>query len=255
MNLVIQLYLYEIENEIDQFRRAAKQIRQHEIDECFLRNLHHPLLKIIHVLCENERTKTHYESLAKQFGREMKCMFILFGRQPYYSDLVQYVEKSIPSNEIVCIQNSDIYIDHGLSKEFLDRNLTDDTVIALTRHEHTDETHQQCDIETCPLIWNYMGSHDTFFFKTPIPKDFPYETLHYNQNVYGGETYFMKAWKDCGKKLFNPCFDVRIFHRHRHRITFSHYPTIAEGDLCHINPSAPEGREDIARSLQSIYTD
>ena len=142
-----------------------------------------------------------------------------------------------------------------MKKEFLESNISNDILIALTRHEHTEENHPVCTINTCPLIWNYMGSHDTFIFRTPVPKNFPFETLNYHQNVYGGETFFMKAWRDSGKTLFNPCFDIRIFHRHQNRVTFQSYPTIAEGDLCHINPSAPEGRDDIRVALKTLYID
>ena len=255
MELVIQLYLYAIDKEQDPYRRYMKEIRQMEIDECFARNLHHPLIQTLHILCETEKAREHFINISKQFNKEMKCIFFVVGKQPTYAEIIQYVEKNIGDNKIVCIQNSDIYIDHGVSKEFLETKVTYDTLIALTRHEHTHEGHPECTISTCSLIWDYMGSHDTFIFKTPIPVNFSIETLHYPQNVYGGETLFMKAWKDAGKQLFNPCFDIRIFHVHKNRVTFSNYPTIAEGDLCHINPTAPEGRDDIQKLLKTLYKD
>jgi hypothetical protein len=255
MDLVIQLYLYNSESEQNYYHREAKKIRQMEIDECFLRNLHHPLIQTVHVLCETEQTREHYTNLAKYFQKEMKCVVSLHGKQPTYAELIKYVQTSIPDNRIVCIQNSDIYIDHGMSREFLESKLTPTTLIALTRHEHTNDSHSECNVKTCPLIWDYMGSHDTFIFRTPVPANFPIETLHYPQNVYGGETLFMKAFKDSGKELMNPCFDIRIFHRHQNRVTFSAYPTLAEGDLCHINPIAPEGRDDIQSRLKTLYND
>lgn len=255
MDLVIQLYLYNYDAEQHPYYKEAKRVRQAEIDECFLRNLHHPLIQTMHILCETRETMFYYANFAKEFQKETKCVFTFHGKQPTYAELLQYVQKNIPENRIVCIQNSDIYIDHNVSNEFLESKLTYDTLIALTRHEHLDDTHTECNINTCPLIWDYMGSHDTFIFKTPLPPTFSFDTLHYPQNVYGGETLFMKAWKDSGKKLYNPCFDIRIFHRHRNRITFASYPTLAEGDLCHVNPSAPEGRDDIRLALKTLYDD
>lgn len=254
MDLVIQLYLYKWESEEDPYRRYLKQVRQMEIDECFLRNLHHPLLQTFHVLCDSEGTEAYYRGLACQYEKQMKCIFTVHGRQPTYADMLRYIAKNIHDRKCVCIQNSDIYIDPAVSLDFVSTNATADRLIALTRHEHTNGDHSPCTIETCPLIWDYMGSHDTFIFHTPIPNNFPYHTLEYPQNVYGGETIFMKAWKDSGKSIVNPCFDIRIFHRHQNRVSFAEYPTLADGYLCNCNPSAPEGRHDIANALKTIFT-
>ena len=254
MELVIQLYLYNYQFEQDPYKRYFKQVRQREIDECFIRNIHHPLIHRVHILCETEEARSHFESIARDFNN-MKCIFTLHGKQPSYADMVRYVATNIEAGKRVCIQNSDIYIDYSVSQEFLCKNSTPDRLIALTRHEHTDDGHEQCTVLTCPFVWDYMGSHDTFIFHTPIPSEFPYHTLEYPQNVYGGETLFMKAWKDSGKTLFNPCFDIRIFHRHQNRVTFATYPIVAEGDLCHSSPVAPSGRADIAASLKTMYTD
>lgn len=254
MDLVIQLYLYNAESEQHPYQKQAKELRQVEIDECFLRNIHHPLIQRVHILCESQAAYIYFQRIASAY-KNMKCIFILHGKQPTYAEMLNYVKAAIPSNRIVCIQNSDIYIDHSVSREFLESTMTYNTVVALTRHEHTDDLHSVCDVTTCPLIWDYMGSHDTFLFKTPIPETFSVETLHYPQNVYGGETLFMKAWKDSGKTLFNPSFDIRIFHRHRHRVTFGSYPTIADGYLCHSSPVAPEGRDDIKQALKTLYND
>lgn len=255
MELVIQLYLYKWENEEEPIRKEAKHIRQTEINECFLRNLHHPLIRVLHILCESEEVMKYYTELAKQYEKEMKCIFTMYGKQPSYADLVMYVKESIADNKIICIQNSDIYIDTNLSPQFLETTVTPNTFVSLTRHEHTDDAHTACTVSTCPLIWDYQGSHDTFLFRTPIPQNFPFESVRIPQNVYGAEAVFMKAWKDTGKSLTNPCFDIRIFHRHFQRISFSSYETVANGYLCNCNPSAPEGRADIARDLKTIFTD
>ena len=255
MDLVIQLYLYSWQTEQDPYRKHAKQLRQREIAECFLRNLHHPLIETLHLLCDSEEAIAFYKALATEHNLLQKCVFVSHGKQPTYADFLQYVNKAIPDNHIVCIQNSDIYIDHEVSKEFLEKTVDTKTFVALTRHEHTDESHTECSVKTCPLIWDYMGSHDTFLFRTPVPPTFSLSSLHYHQNVYGGETVFMKAFQDAGLTLMNPCFDIRIFHRHFQRVSFSSYPTIADGYLCHVNPNAPQGREDIRSALQTIFKD
>jgi hypothetical protein len=255
MELVIQLYLYAIDKEQDPYRRYMKEIRQMEIDECFARNLHHPLITQIHILCDTEETKKYYENMSVQLRKQMKCTFILHNKQPTYAEIVDYVAKNIESNKLVCIQNSDIYIDHSLSKDFLESNILSNSLIALTRHEHTDETHSKCDITTCPLIWDYQGSHDTFIFRTPVSENFNYTYVDIPQNVYGAETIFMKAWKDTGKTLFNPCFDISIFHRHMNRVSFEAYKTVADGYLCHVSPSAPRNNPELQASLKTLFKD
>lgn len=255
MELVIQLYLYKWEEDPIPMRQQAKQIRQVEINECFLRNLFHPLINTIHVLCEDSKTKAYYTDVAKQHELEMKCCFVEYGKQPTYAELVEYVTNNIPENRIVCIQNSDIYIDHSLSKEFLETTIDPMTLVSLTRHEHTEEGHPVCNVTTCPLIWDYQGSHDTFLFRTPVPPNFPYESVKIPQNVYGAEAVFMKAWVTAGKRLLNPCFDINIFHRHWQRTAFTSYETVADGYLCHVNPRAPHGRDDIQQSLKTIFKD
>lgn len=255
MELVIQLFLYSINNEQDPYRRYMKEIRQMEIDECFGRNLFHPLIQTIHILCDTLKTKQYYENLATKLGQQMKCVFVFHGKQPTYAEIVEYVSKNIHSNKIVCIQNSDIYIDHSLSKEFLEKSVTPNAFVSLTRHEHTDDTHSKCDVTTCPLIWDYQGSHDTFLFRTPVPETFDYKYVSIPQNVYGAEAIFMKAWKDTGKTLFNPCFDISIYHRHMNRVSFEQYKTVADGYLCHVSPTAPEARPELQNQLKTIFKD
>ena len=255
MDLVIQLYLYHWQAEQDPYRRQVKYERQMEIDECFQRNLHHPAIRVVYLLCESREVADYYLDIAKSYNKVMKCVFVNFGKQPTYADFLRYVAHQIPDNHIVCIQNSDIFIDHSVSKEFLDRTVGPYTLVALTRHEYTDEEHSECSEKTCPLIWDYQGSHDTFLFRMPLPPTLPLERVNHHQNVYGGETLFMKAFQDAGKVLVNPCFDMRIFHRHRNRAVLANYPTLADGYLCHVNPVAPQGRDDIRSKLKTLFKD
>ena len=111
MDLVIQLYLYNWEAEQTSYYKQAKRMRQYEINECFLRNLHHPCIQTVHVLCDTETTLNYYTSLAKEYQKDTKCVFVHHGKQPTYADFLQYVRQTLPENHIVCIQNSDIYIE------------------------------------------------------------------------------------------------------------------------------------------------
>jgi hypothetical protein len=259
MELVIQLYQYKIhENEHPQ-RVAAKQFRQHEINVCFLWNLNNPIIQKIHVLLESDADLSYFNKILSEHSHSAECTFSVFGRQPFYADLVRYVHQTIEPGKIVCIQNSDIYFSHTIQSEFLEKILDNQTLITLTRHEETDpqksafEHDVVCNEESCPLIYDYQGSHDSFIFRTPIPETFPYQNVAIPQNVYGAEAVFLKAWKDCGKKLVNPCFDISIFHKHKYRTYFKEYETIANGYLANANPLAPTCRPDLQKKLKSIF--
>jgi len=232
-----------------------RKFRQWEINQCLLFNMTNPIIHKIHVLLENEDNLEYYELLIDEHPNKNKVSFTVYGKQPTYAEILKFIDTTIPGGTTVCIQNSDIYIG-AVSPEFLKESVTSNVVVTLTRHEETDPENPDihlCDEKTCPLIYDYMGSHDTFIFQTPVPKDFPYDRVNINQNLYGAEAVFLKAWVDTGKRLFNPCFDISIYHKHLNRTKFSHYETVADGYLCHINPSAPKGRDDIQKRLKTIF--
>lgn len=253
MELVIQLYQYDYMTESNEYVRISKENRQYEILDCLHRNLLNPHINKIHILLEKESNYEFYKMCIKNNPQKDKCVFTVFGSQPRYADLVEYCKNTIKDNTIVCIQNSDIYFGHDLLPSFLEETVDLNTLVSLTRHEHTSDTHDICNENTCPLIYDYQGSHDSFLFRTPIPESFPFYSVTHYQNVYGGETVFMKAWVECGKQLKNPCFDIKIFHRHINHFYLKQYETIANGYLCNINPSAPIGRDDIKSQLKTIF--
>ena len=254
MELVIQLFQYSVTN-MSTHMANIRKYRQWEINQCLLFNMANPIIHKIHVLLEHEDNLEYYKLLIDEHPNKNKVSFTVFGKQPTYAEIVKFIHTTIPDGTTVCIQNSDIYFG-AVSPEFLKESVTSNIVVTLTRHEETDPQNpniHMCGEKTCPLIYDYMGSHDTFIFQTPIPKDFPYERVNINQNLYGAESVFLKGWVDTGKTLFNPCFDIPIFHKHLNRVKFGHYETVAEGSLCHINPTAPKGRDDIQKKLKTIY--
>lgn len=259
MELVIQLYQYRADPSDHFMKVRAKAFRQHEINVCFMWNLNNPIIEKIHILVEKQEDIQYYTDLIQKYTHRADYTFHVFGKQPLYADLVRYVNDTIPPNKIVCIQNSDVYFSHDIQPDFLKEAVKEDTVVTLTRHEEQNPAtsvfhhNADCNETTCPLIYNYMGSHDSFLFRTPVPTDFPYKNVEVPQNIFGGEAVFLKAWKDTGKKLINPCFDIKIIHKHNQRVYFKEYQTIADGYLANANPIAPKDRPDIEAKLKTIF--
>jgi hypothetical protein len=253
MELVIQLYTYDINSLNSESINLHKQQRQSEINDCFIRNICNPIFNTVHILLERECDLPYYSTLISNSPENIKCKFTIVNRQPRYSDIVWYIANNINNGIAVCIMNSDIYMGLNISIDYLNKELDDKTLISLTRHEYNDDSHSICDIDSCPLIYKYGGSHDAFIFKTPVPKDYDYFYINHPQNIYGSEAVFMHSWTMVGKELKNICFDIPIYHRHKNSVYFNNYITIATHKLCNIPPTVPEGRTDIVSKMNSAY--
>ena len=247
MDLVIQLYVYAMN-----INKEGEKTRQEEINECLFHNMKNPVFSTIHILLEKASDLEYYTQLIDTIKEKTKCKFTIYGRQPYYSDLIWYISTNIENNKTVCIMNSDIFMGYT-TNEFIEKELDYDTFISLTRHEFTSEGHPICNVSTCELIYKYYGSHDAFIFKTPIPESFNYHYVNIPQNVNGAEAVFMRAWVDAGKKLKNLCFDIPIYHMHKNRFYIKSYPTIANHTLCNIKPSVPKDRLDIQSQIIQMF--
>jgi len=245
MELVIQLYTYRLNIE-------GTQIRQNEINECFMRNIKNPIFSVIHILLEKESDLEYYKSLIYNIAEKTKCKFIVFHKQPKYSDLVNYVRSCIEDNKKVCIMNSDIFMGK-VSIDFIENELNYNTFISLTRHEYTDDSHSLCNVDTCNLIYKYHGSHDAFIFKTPVPENYDYTYVDIPQNIGGSEAIFMKSWATVGKELKNFCFDIPIYHIHKNHFYLFNYEVLATHELCNTRPIVPKNRPDIQSQMIKMF--
>jgi hypothetical protein len=252
MELVVQLYIYKINDSDSDHIKFGKELRQYEINDCLIRNIHNPIFSKIHILVESDIELSYFKTLICEIQESTKCIFVIFGRQPYYSDFVQYINNTIPPDTSVCIMNSDIFMGH-VSLDFISKELDYNTFISLTRHEYTDDSHSSCNVNTCHLIYKYHGSHDAFIFKTPVPSNYNYNYVNIPQNIGGAEAIFMKSWELTGKQLKNLCFDIPIYHRHKNNFYISNYDTLATHELCNIRPRVPDGRKDIESQMIKMF--
>jgi hypothetical protein len=224
MELIVQLFCHRISEQDNEYTKIRKHIRQQEYNFCFVRNIHQPFVKKIHIFLEFPDDINYYIDLAGSHASKLE--FIPFGSQPHYSDFIKYVKENISDDTIVCIMNGDILLDSNLPMSLIDKHVQGLSMFGLTRHEFTDENHVTCNLETCNLIHNYWGSADAFIMRTPLSKSISLDKIDFKQNLFGAENIFQKYLKEAGYLIKNPCYQIRLFHVHQHRAYFHEYATI-----------------------------
>jgi hypothetical protein len=223
MNIVIQLYRYNIENSTSIYQHHQKIVRQMELQECLVRNLNNSIVKSLHILVESYNDINYYKQFTDSYKE--KVHYTIIGHQPTYKEFLLYVKDIFQPGEIVAIMNSDMFYNSNFNYNLLERKLTDTMMIALTRHEFTDENHTICHEGTCPFTV-HGGSCDTFIFKTPISEKVDLDLVDHKQNLFGGENVFMYAWVKAGYTILNPCDQLITVHRHEGRVHLEKYDTI-----------------------------
>jgi hypothetical protein len=56
--------------------------------------------------------------------------------------------------------------------------------------------------------------HDMFVFRSPLHANVRLDLFNYQQNIWQGENYAVGLLQLGGYELFNPCFDLPLFHNH-----------------------------------------
>ena len=188
-------------NLITSFYLSQNIERQKELDNTLINNNNCLYISKIHLFLDNEECSEYLNQLIND---RSKIVIIKIGNQPLYSDLFQYAN-TLP-NEICMISNSDIWLKE-IKKDYLINTLqqTNNIVYSLTRYEYDN---------SCPLIDDYMGSHDVFMFKSPINSDI-IRRINHPQNVWGSENVLLFELNKFGYKIYNPCRSIIIIHEHK----------------------------------------
>lgn len=224
MHLLQQLFCYVIKDSDSADIAAKKRQRQKEHDDCFKHNVALPFIKKHHVFLEKEEDGAYYTALAGEHSD--KLVFNNLGKQAHYGDYLLYSTVKIPAGEVICIMNGDLFIDTGFEMPVIKKYLHGNAAFGLTRHEYTDVSHSVCNRQTCGLIYNYMGSHDTFLFRTPLLPSIDYSKLDFRQNLYGAENVMHNILAAAGYRFTNPCLQLRTFHNHKDSVYFEEYKRI-----------------------------
>ena len=225
MNVVIQLYMYDLHSCTSEYEMTRKMLRQKEIATCLVLNLNNPIVKSVHALIDTEQAFEYYRQIANHFPHK-PFVATVCGKQPTYKDLMMYIKETFPDGELVSLMNCDMFFNSNFSLDFVNQHLTANRMFALTRHEITDDNHITCDDrETCPFT-KAGGSADTFLFRTPIPANFPYDSVNHKQNMFSAEGVFNMAWHRSGVEVLNPCKQLVTLHLHKDRIYFEEYQRV-----------------------------
>lgn len=235
MNVVIQLFLFDLSKCQSDYERIRKELRVAEYSAVLVKNLQEESIKQMYILCENENTIDYFSAVVEY---NKKANFILIGHQPTYKEILEFVKQTIPPNEIVCIMNGDIFFNSSKDGRLIQKHLQPHHIFALSRHEITNEGHTVHTSETCPFTPG-GGSADSFFFYTPLRENLNIERLNFVQNMFGAEAVFLKSWEDAGYEIWNPCQDIITLHLHKDRFHFQQYDYINTPENSTMNATTP----------------
>jgi hypothetical protein len=102
---------------------------------------------------------------------------------------------------------------HGLSQEgtaaFL--NNSKPRMLVLSRME-LNGGDGCCSMKSVQYVDNIC--HDMFVFRSPLHANVRLDLFNYQQNIWQGENYAVGLLQLGGYELFNPCFDLPLFHNH-----------------------------------------
>ena len=187
-------------NLITSFYLSKNIERQLELDNTLINNINCNYISKIYLFLDNEECSIYLNKLIED---QNKIVIIKIGSQPLYSDLFEYANTLL--NEICMISNSDIWLKAINNEDLISKLNNTNTVYSLTRYEHDN---------TCPLIDNYMGSHDVFMFKSPINSNI-IKNIQHPQNVWGSENVLLYELTKLNYKIYNPCKSIIIIHEHK----------------------------------------
>ena len=169
--------------------------RNIELQTCLQNNLENPLIEKVHLYLDNNTALEYIKTLDQS-----KLVIISVGSQPLYSDLFNYANTEL-KDKICMVTNSDIYL-HKCDLNILSKLNNSNTVFAMTRYEYDF---------SCIQIERFVGSHDSFIFKSPINIDI--DSIKHNQNILGSENVVCYELKK-NNNISNPCYQIRIVHLH-----------------------------------------
>lgn len=213
-------------NIVTSFYQSTNELRNKELIKTICTNLINDDIEKVHLFVDSKEDITLLENTISE-SMLSKIVFIDI-LTPTYRDLFVYANKVL-NGKLVMICNSDIYLyecDNSLCNLLYKRKKVENNVneigvvFSLTRYEHD---------MSCPLIEQYMGSHDAFIFMSPIPIN---ETnINFYQNIWGSENMILHELEKTGFIVCNPCYQIKIVHLHESNCRDENRPSIATADI------------------------
>ena len=181
---------------ITHFNSEKNNDRNNELQTALNNNLFNPLIDKVHLYIDNNEALEYIQNL-----NNSKIIIISINYKPLYSDFFNYANTNL-SEHICMITNSDIYL-HECDINILNKLNDSNMVYALTRHEN--------DL-SCVQIQHFVGSHDSFLFKSPVNIDI--NDITHPQDVWGAENVICYELKKKNIPIKNPCYQIKIVHLH-----------------------------------------
>jgi hypothetical protein len=69
-------------------------------------------------------------------------------------------------------------------------------------------------MRSCCFMNSNATCHDAFVFRSPLHVGVRLDLFNFQQNVWQAENYAVGLLRRGGYQLFNPCFDLPLFHNH-----------------------------------------
>ncbi len=219
INLITSFYKSRLDKQRD-------NIRNKELEESLYHNIKSPVIEKIHLYVDDEDALESVNNIISLTSTD-KLNIISVGKKPLYSDLFAYAQNNL-AGKICMISNSDIFIYecdiNVLNKLSSQKNIC----FALTRYE--------ADL-SCRLIDNFMGSHDSFIFNSPIT-NFDTNQVAHVQHYWGSENIVIHELEKVGVKIHNPCYQIKIVHLHSSNLREENRPRInLNGRSGYCNPN------------------
>ena len=211
MNLMLLFLLLSVQavkiHLVTQFPPAATPQRTHEYLYCLDRNLNLPEIHKVHLVTANLSLPNHSKLV---FHKGIADMTI--------TSALRLAFNHTQENDIIIIVNADIYFDQTVRYLRYMRS----SPWFLSRYEHYPlkgplYIGTQCDSS------RYIGSHDAFIFRRPMPTIW-LSVLDWALGTPGMEARMIWELAQFGVKVENPCTLVRTWHVHyskrNHRYRF-----------------------------------
>jgi hypothetical protein len=166
--------------------------RKQEIDHCLRKNIENPLITKIHLLTEKTLDFSPFDS--------DKLIQTVIGEHITYQRAFEYAKESL-SGKLCVLGNCDVYFDDTLSKLFT-VDMTNKLFALLRWDVQTDGSSKITRVRD--------DMQDSWMFKAPLP----YVYCDYKMGVLGCESKTALALFKAGVQIFNPCYDIRVYHYH-----------------------------------------
>ena len=211
---------------ITSYYTTDNEDRQKEINTCLIKNINNPSIKNIYLL--NDKT---YELDFLEDKSKIKQFIINtthVNNKLHFKDAIEFIN-SYCYKDTVILSNTDIYFDHTI--ELLKYDDFNNKVCCLLRHDVDTDGNKD--------IFRHFGepradSQDCWIFKSPLKIDT--NDLKFTFGTLGCDNMFASILHEQGYELYNPSYDIIVYHLHNIEERNYNIDDRVHGNYCLIQP-------------------